>query len=52
MEPLTIAYIIIAFGAGFIVSTLIEARRRERHEANLRAWSGAMHADIEKAHKS
>lgn len=47
-----LVYIIIGLGTGFIVSALIEARRRERHEANLRAWSDAMHADIEKAHKS
>lgn len=39
MELMTIIYIAIAFGAGFIVSTLIEARRQERREANWRAWS-------------
>lgn len=29
----------MAFGAGFIVSTLLEARRQERRDANLRAWT-------------
>lgn len=32
-------YLAIAFVSGFIASTVLEARRRERREANLEYWT-------------
>ncbi len=36
---MTIVWIIMAFGAGFIVSTLIEAKRQQKREDNWNYWT-------------
>lgn len=39
-EIATIAYVLIAFACGFIVSTLIEAKRQQKREDNWNYWNG------------